>query len=89
MNVARSWRGLSTICAGPWQREWPNSGIAPPHVIEALLNHLSGHKRGVAGVYNRSSYERVTRNALAAWADYINSKIVGAERKVIPIGERS
>jgi len=24
-----------------------------PHVIAALLNHLSGHKTGVAGIYNR------------------------------------
>ena len=27
-----------------------------PHVIEAVLNHVSGHKAGVAGVYNRASY---------------------------------
>ena len=30
-------------------------GIAP-HIIEAVLNHVSGHKGGVAGIYNRSSY---------------------------------
>ena len=28
----------------------------PPHIIEAVLNHVSGHKGGVAGIYNRSSY---------------------------------
>jgi integrase len=27
-----------------------------PHIIEAALNHASGHKAGVAGVYNRSTY---------------------------------
>jgi len=27
-----------------------------PHIIEAVLNHVSGHKVGVAGIYNRSSY---------------------------------
>ena len=27
-----------------------------PHVIEALLNHVSGHKGGVAGIYNRAQY---------------------------------
>ena len=27
-----------------------------PHVIEAVLNHVSGHKGGVAGIYNRSIY---------------------------------
>jgi hypothetical protein len=36
-----------------------------PHVIEAVLNHQGGHKRGVAGVYNRSPYEREVKAALA------------------------
>jgi integrase len=27
-----------------------------PHVIEAVLNHISGHKAGVAGIYNRATY---------------------------------
>jgi hypothetical protein len=26
-------------------------------VIEAVLNHVSGSKHGVAGVYNRSTYD--------------------------------
>ena len=30
-----------------------DSGVQP-HVIEAVLNHVSGHKGGVAGVYNRA-----------------------------------
>jgi hypothetical protein len=25
-----------------------------PHIIEATLNHVSGHKAGVAGIYNRA-----------------------------------
>jgi len=33
----------------------PEIGIQP-HVIEAVVNHLSGHKGGIAGVYNRASY---------------------------------
>jgi integrase len=27
-----------------------------PHVIEAVLNHVSGHQAGVAGIYNRVLY---------------------------------
>jgi integrase len=27
-----------------------------PHIIEAILNHVSGHKSGVAGIYNRAKY---------------------------------
>ena len=34
-----------------------------PHHIEAALNHFSGHRRGVAGVYNRSTYERAVTTA--------------------------
>ena len=32
-----------------------------PHMIEQILNHQSGHKRGPAGIYNRCSYEREVR----------------------------
>ncbi len=35
-----------------------------PHVIEAILNHVSGSKAGVAGVYNRSLYAAEKRAAL-------------------------
>jgi integrase len=45
-------------------------GVAP-HIIEAVLNHVSGHKSGVAGIYNRASYEAEKRRALDAWARYV------------------
>jgi integrase len=54
-----------------------------PHIIEQILNHQSGHKRGPAGIYNRSSYEREVRGALALWADHIRSVADGGERKVL------
>jgi integrase len=54
-----------------------------PHIIEAVLNHQSGHKRGVAGIYNRSSYDRDVRAALALWADYLRVLVEGGERKVL------
>jgi hypothetical protein len=59
-----------------------------PHIIEAVLNHVSGHKGGVAGVYNRSSYEREVRAALALWADHIRSLVEGGERKVVPMQQQ-
>src|SRR6516225_7310436 len=43
-----------------------------PHVVEAILNHVSGHKSGVAGIYNRARYEGAMREALQAWGDYID-----------------
>jgi integrase len=48
-----------------------------PHVIEAVLNHVSGHKAGVAGIYNRSSYEGEVRAALAVWGGHIKEIIDG------------
>jgi integrase len=42
-----------------------------PHIIEAVLNHVSGHKGGVAGIYNRARYEGEMREALQRWADHV------------------
>jgi integrase len=46
-------------------------GVAP-HVIEAVLNHVSGHKAGVAGIYNRATYAVKCRAALERWADWVD-----------------
>ena len=55
-----------------------------PHIIEQVLNHQSGHKAGPAGIYNRSSYEREVKAALATWHDHLRTLTTGGERKVIP-----
>jgi integrase len=44
-----------------------------PHVIEAILNHVGGHKGGVAGVYNRAKYQADMREALARWAAHVQT----------------
>jgi hypothetical protein len=43
-----------------------------PHIIEAVLNHVSGHKAGVAGIYNRAKYSDEMRDALQRWADHLD-----------------
>src|SRR5262249_2364465 len=43
-----------------------------PHHIEAILNHYSGHRAGVAGVDQRAKYEPEMRAALQRWADYVD-----------------
>ena len=60
-----------------------------PHVIEAVLNHVSGHKAGVAGVYNRASYEREMRAALVLWADRISSIVERRAPTIIALTERA
>jgi integrase len=46
-----------------------------PHVIEAILNHISGHKAGVAGVYNRAVYAKEKGEALDRWAAHIEALV--------------
>lgn len=45
-------------------------GISP-HIVEAVLNHVSGHRAGVAGVYNRAAYATEKRIALERWAAHV------------------
>jgi len=57
-----------------------------PHVIEAVLNHNSGYRAGVAGVYNRSPYRDEVRAALARWSEHVFALVEGRdERKVVPL----
>jgi integrase len=56
-----------------------------PHVVEAAVNHQSGHKRGPAGIYNRSTYTNEVRAALAMWSDHVRALVEGGERKVLPM----
>lgn len=56
-----------------------------PHIIEALLNHVSGHKGGVAGVYNRARYDREIASALALWAEHVTAVVEGRKQKVVPL----
>ncbi len=59
-------------------------GIAP-HVIEAILNHRGGHKAGVAGIYNRATYETKIKGALAIWAEHLTGIVGGPDSKVTPL----
>jgi integrase len=51
-----------------------------PHIIEAILNHISGHRAGVAGVYQRARYEGPMRDALQRWADHVEQ--IGERRRL-------
>ena len=47
-------------------------GVAP-HVIERLLNHVTGTISGVAAIYNRNEYEKETREAIEKWEAFIQA----------------
>jgi integrase len=77
----------------PWRlhdlRRTEATGMADlgilPHVIEAVLNHVSGAKAGVAGIYNRSTYAAEKAAALQRWAAHIEGLVSGRPAKVLPI----
>ena len=41
------------------------------HLVELMLNHVSGTKGGIAGVYDESERLDDRREALAAWGNYL------------------
>jgi hypothetical protein len=53
-------------------------GVAP-HVIETVLNHSSGFRAGIAGVYQRHPYLEERRRALDAWAEHVTSLVTPGE----------
>jgi integrase len=48
-----------------------------PHIVEAILNHVKGHRSGVAGVYNRAKYIEDMRTALQRWSDHVARIVAG------------
>jgi integrase len=56
-----------------------------PHIIEGVLNHVSGHKGGIAGVYNRATYDKEKREALNLWAEHVMATVEGRAATVVPL----
>jgi integrase len=48
-------------------------------VTEAMLNHVSGAKGGIAGIYQRHDWKEEKRTALEAWGRHISSILKPAE----------
>jgi hypothetical protein len=46
-------------------------------VTEAVLNHISGSRGGIAGVYQRHDWAAEKRAALDAWATHVRSIVEG------------
>jgi integrase len=61
-----------------------------PHVVEAILGHVSGHKSGVRGVYNKAQYLDERRRTLERWGAHIEAIVSGepAKAKVVNFRRR-
>jgi integrase len=56
-----------------------------PDVIEAVVNHVSGARAGVAGTYNRSELLAERRAALDLWAAHVAAIVAGRPATIVPI----
>jgi integrase len=65
-----------------------NLGVQP-HVVEAVLNHQSGSKAGVAGTYNKALYAGEKAYALARWDEHLSSITTGKASKVASLKQRA
>ncbi|MEQ1552217.1 tyrosine-type recombinase/integrase [Sphingorhabdus sp.] len=55
----------------------------PIEVTEAVLNHISGTRAGIAGIYNRYKYEPEKRVALEAWDSRLQEMLNRGERPAV------
>jgi hypothetical protein len=62
-------------------------------VTEAVLNHISGSRAGIAGIYQRHDWEGEKRDALEKWAKeldrIVNAKPSGRRTPPSPISSRA
>lgn len=64
------------------------SKLALPHVIEAIVNHVSGHLAGVAGTYNKAVYLDERRRTIEDWGRRIAWLVKSTSGKVISLSGR-
>ena len=55
-----------------------------PHIVEAVLGHVSGSRGGVAGIYNLATYEGDKRAAMLRWDAHLMAAIEGRDTNIAP-----
>jgi integrase len=86
LRAAREERG-ATAAVPPWRlhdlRRTAVTGMAEigvaPHVVELVVNHVSGYRAGVAGIYNKSELMAERRAALERWANHVVDLVGGRQ----------
>lgn len=69
----------------PWRihdlRRTAATGLAgmgfPPHIVERVLNHVSGSQSGLVGVYQRHDYRAERKAASLAWGAHVAAIVAG------------
>jgi hypothetical protein len=57
----------------------------PPHVVELVVNHISGTRAGVAGTYNRSELLPERKAALERWARHVAGIVAPLPENVVSL----
>ncbi|MGO9684616.1 MAG: tyrosine-type recombinase/integrase [Steroidobacteraceae bacterium] len=78
LDAAKKERGKDAVIT-PWRlhdlRRTAVTGMVElgiaPHLVELIVNHVSGARAGVAGIYNKSEMLPKRRDALERWARYV------------------
>ena len=70
--------GACTIFAERWRPGLQRLGVRL-EVTEAVLNHISGSRAGVVGVYQRHDWADEKRAALNAWGEHVAAIVEGRE----------
>jgi integrase len=84
----KDWRlhDLRRTCATGME----DAGIAT-HVVETALNHVSGAKAGIVGVYQRAEHREAVRRAFSLWEARVLAIVSGNDAvndaKVIPFAK--
>jgi integrase len=61
----------------------------PPHIVEKVVNHVSGHLAGVAGTYNKSENLPERKAALQRWAAHVHGLVSGSgDSKIVDMRSR-
>jgi integrase len=95
LQLARNERGAH-VSISPWRlhdlRRTAVTGMAElgirPDVIELVVNHVSGHRGGIAGVYNRSELMAERKNALERWSAHVEGLATGRANNVVDLRPR-
>jgi integrase len=95
LSIARKERGAA-VKIDKWRlhdlRRTAITGMAElgirPDVIELTVNHVSGSRGGIAGIYNRSELLPERQTALERWAAHVEGLVRGMAGSVVSLHPR-
>jgi integrase len=60
-------------------------GLAPPHIVEAALGHISGFRPGIQKHYNLAQYRAEKAKLLQRWSECLLNWVEGRESNIVTL----